>query len=277
MNPLPQNTSSDAVLQSQTFWRLKTPLEWPGGVPNGRIASAGIFESESSSLAICLGPDSDIANVQVTYLDPTIPAPNVRTAIISPDRSLVGRIDARLDIAYPSSGGRKGRILFSSKDVLPLPSWKPNNFGVGDVLNFQRPVLDVIQYLNSPPSLIAQRSDRIFRFQYFQPPTGGHTSWMLLPAYGRKSGYFSFQNRSGVMVTVVVYGVRLSPSQHVPAASVDATFTRQLDTNAMADGADADYVFKSSADGLWDMFLLKLDGYTGGALPTYVQLSDDIL
>lgn len=279
MNPLPQNRSVDAVLGGQEYWRLKTPLQWPGA-PNTHLGAEGIFESEVGALAVAIGPDSDIANVQVTYFDGTVSSPNVRSAIVSPDRSFVGRIDARMDVAYPECR-RKGRILFHSRDIVPLSTWRPIDFAAGDdSIQFQRPVLDVIQYFSAPPSLIPQRSDRLFEFQYLFPPPGGpgKSAYLMIPAYGRKSGYFTFYNQDGIAtVTTSVRGVRFSPSQLSAIPGVDGTVTSTLFTSALLSGQSANYTYKSSTAGLWDMFLVKLQNYQGASFPLHIQLSDDIL
>jgi hypothetical protein len=142
-------------------------------------------------------------------------------------------------------------------------------------------VLDIMQYFVPPPSLISQRSDRIFRFEYFEAPTvpgPGVSTFIKIPAFGRKSGTFTFLNRTAAAVSVAVYGVKFGFSKAVGGVGDDATFEDSLFTAAaLAADAHAEFTYEASSDGLWDMFILELDGYLGTSFPITVQLSDDVL
>lgn len=262
----PQPNSVAPVLGGQQSFRLKTPL-----------SSAGdIYESEVSSLGFVLGPDSDIANVLLSYYNGA--TNQVTQALVTPDRSLIGRIDARNEVQYPGPGSRRGRILISVDDIFD-PRWRPDGFnaGDGDVIEFEVPVLDVIQYFINPPSLIPPRSDRLFRYQYFRAPGGSppQSSWIILPAFGRKSGYFSFKNLDNSdTITANVIGVKMSTS--ADPGPVGA-YQVQLNTVAIIFGSSAEFVYKSSTHGLWDLMAIQLLNYNGEAMPTTVILSDDAL
>lgn len=266
----PQLSSVDPVLNGQQLWRLKTLL-----------ASAGdIYESEVSGLAFALGPDSDIAEVLVSYFDPDA-ATLLSQVTLSPDRDMIGRIDAHNETTYPALG-RRGRILISIEDIYD-PTWLPEGFDLAHSrITFEAPVLDVFQYFVNPPSLISQRSDKTFRYQYptIPPDVVNGFTYIVLPAYGRKSGYFTFKNIGNGIVTVPVsiLGVRLSTSAlpgPVGAAQVS------LYANAgILTGDSAAHVFKASTDGLWDYLVIALGngagfGYPGGPFPISVTLSDD--
>lgn len=263
----PQPDSVQPVLNGQQSFRLKTLL-----------SSAGdMYESEVSALAFAIGPDSDLANVEITYFDPNAPG-SVSRANISPDRSLVGRIDARNEARYPI--GRPGRILISPQDGYNS-AWRPSGFnGANDAIAFVQPTLDVIQYFVNPPSLIPQRSDKTFTFQYLTvAPSGTGDTYLVIPAYGRKSGYFTFNNiGNGIAsVRVTVLGLRYGESASPgPDAAVTGTVMAATD---LITASSTSAVFKASTMGLWDALVIKLGGgglsYPGGAFPINVTLSDD--
>jgi len=267
----PQPSSVKPVLGGQQSFRLTTEL----------ASSGDMYESEVGALAVVLGPNSDIASVNVNYYDELQPG-YVASATISPDRLVVGRIDARNDTVYQGPGQRRGRILISPNDIWD-PTLTPSDydsFGAGaDAIEFITPVLDVVQYFVNPPSVAPPRSDKLHRFQYFPgaPNIINGVSWIAIPAYGRKSGYFTFYNRNAVdTIRVTVYGWRQSQG-----VSVDS-FTDNLFTDDLLSTDSATYNFRSSTDGLWDLFLLALGGGAAGfgynpafALPTSVILSDD--
>ncbi len=260
----PQPDSVEPVLGGQQFFRLKTQL-----------ASVGdIYESEVSALAFALGPDSDLARVQISSYNDASPG-DVSQAIISPDRDIIGRIDARNEATYP--GGRKGRILISLADIYD-PNWRPDGFTENeDQYEIVAPILDVMQYFSSPPSIVPPRSDRTFRFQYMAAPAFSMTSWVAIPAYGRKSGFFTFKNLDtsvlpALPVKARIGGVRFTTSG--PGKSPEAIlYTGLFDANV-----SSSYQFKASEAGLWDYFYIGLsDGYVGGPFSIDLTLSDDSL
>lgn len=255
----PQPSSTQPVLNGEQFWRLNTLLSNPGD----------IYEAECSALAIAVGPNSDIATYLVTYFDANSPT-SVSQFLISPDRDVVGRVDARNDAQYPGPGARKGRALISIADIYD-PVIRPTAWTNGeDSIEYETPIIDVIWLFENLPSIVAQRSDRIFRYQYLRPPlVVGKSSFLLIPAYGRKSGYFSFTNGSGAPVTVNLSGLRLATTNFAAQAT--------LSTSILAGAASAQYAFKSSSAGLWDLFCIELDGYAGASMPISITLSDDAI
>jgi hypothetical protein len=282
----PQPNSEEAVADSLDIFRLKTQLQSPGDM----------YESKVSCHAVAIGPDSDIASVNIFYYDPVtkyfIPVqgvvPQVDTslmasAVISPDRPFIGRIDAQNTVNYPLIS-RPGRILFASGDVVD-PNYLPAGFNpVQDSVFFEPIYLDIVQYLSEPPSLVPQRSDKTYRYQYFTLAlikTG--SSFVVIPAYGRKSGSFQFVNRDADDTVIVhLFGVRLSTS-NLPGTV--GSLQQELFSSSLAPGDIDRYTFDSSTDGIWDCFYIELEGYYGGvgpeptqiALPVTVTLSDDAL
>lgn len=269
----PQPSSDAPVLQSQQYFRLKTGL-----------SSAGdLYESKVGALAFALGPDSDLASVNVTYLD--VAAQSAESFILSPDRAFVGRIDARNDVDYPNTpGNRKGRILISSNDMFD-DSARPDGYvDADDVIYFVQPTLDVMQYFVNPPSVMPERSDKIFRFLYYpgaQDIVNG-VSYLAVPGYGRKSGHFLFRNLNGInTVRVKVFGWKLSTSA---APGTVGAVQSQLYSGDLLTQGTGEYFYLASADGMWDLFLISLGGGAAGfgydpasPMPTTITLSDDPL
>jgi hypothetical protein len=256
-----------AVKTGLDFYRLTTPI----------VSSGDIYESEVSANAIVLGPQSDIARVRVTYFDPNQPTTLLSQAVISPDRSLTGLVPAVNTEQYVSSftqsNPRKGRVLFSIDDYYDQ-RFRPATFdGNVDTIAFEAPNLDVIQYFKGLPSVVPQRSDRVFPYQYFKTPTAGNSAWLIVPGYGRKSGFFTFNNLDGLnTVTMRLTGVKLQPTG---LGSPAGAWQGALDNAALASNATRQYKYKSSTDGLWDLFCIELENYAGAAFPLTITLSDD--
>jgi hypothetical protein len=287
----PQPNADQAAINGQQYFRLNTLISSMGD----------LYESAQGSLAVALGPNSDIANVRVSYWDDTVPG-GVNTIMLSPDRSFIGRVDARNETTYIKSNGRPGRILIGIDDIFNT-TFRPEalfngiadgrNFNPAkDVITFVQPVLDVIQYFQNPPSLIPQRSDKTFRFQYLPvaPDAGnGGVSILAIPMYGRKSGYLSVKNLdNGInFVGVQVGAARLSTSTNPPAAAPDGSVNGVLSPwIGVGAGFSTILNFKSSTMGLWDLLLIELGGgvgvnppfgYHGGPMPITLTLSDDPL
>lgn len=261
----PQPSSVLPVKNGQDFFRLTTPI----------VSSGDMYESEVSANAIVLGPDSDIARVQVTYFNADVSV-GLSNAIVSPDRSLTGLVPAvnteNYISSFTQSNPRKGRVLVSLDDYYDI-RFRPSTFAGGDEIQFETPVLDLILYFKGLPSVIPQRSDRTFTYQYLETPAAGQSSYVMIPAYGRKSGFFTFYNLDGVnTVTYHVLGVKLQPTG---LGSPAGGFTSSLATAALITNASAQYKYKSSTDGMWDLFCIRLQNYAGAAMPMTVTLSDD--
>lgn len=262
----PQPNSIEPVLNGQQAFRLTTPLAGGGD----------IYECEPSALAVAVGPNSDISNVEVTYFDDDSDS-KVSSMIISPDRWFTGRIDARNEVLYPVSR-KRGRILVAPSDIYD-PTWTPLAFTEGDTIQYVTPVLDVIEYFVNPQAFTPQRSDRNFQFQFLEAPTLGPpvgSAWIVIPAYGRKSGWFSFRNQDPAeTIDVTVQGIQLSTSA---SPGVRGTYekTIMMTVNVLANSS-TDFVFKSSEKGLWDLMAIELGNYRGNAMPITITLSDDPL
>jgi len=225
----PQPSSNAYAVKGYQYFRLNTPLVTPGD----------IYESEQGGLALALGPDSDIARVQVNYFDDQ--APNfINSITLSNDRSFVGRVDANLEGEYAPSN-RPARIL-----IAPLDLWNPQfeppaaSLHLGNTHLLITPNLDVIEYLSQPPpGLVPQRSDKVWSFPEvpiqdpFVAPATVPQAWITLPYYGRRFGNYKIAVRGDEDVlarfALTVYGVTL---QTTTTSSISAAYS----TNFIAGG-----------------------------------------
>lgn len=242
----PQPSSVGYVRAGADFFRLNTPLSSPGD----------IYESEESGLAMSLGPQSDIANVNVAYFDAQ--APNfMQFTQISQSRSFVGRVDANNTGRY-APAQRPGRVLIWSDDLYD-PNFRPRAFNPGtDSIQFIAPQIDVLQYFSNPGTLVPARVDKIYQFQNYIV-TG--TYYVVVPFYGRKYAYVQFTNRNatdpntfgiiGVNYSITVNGANPYHQEtaiRAPAAvnaGVSVTVRITAGTNGMFDAL----VFSVTNDG----------------------------
>ena len=268
----PQPSADLAVLGGSDFFRLNTLLQSPGD----------IYESAQGSHAFAIGPDSDIANVDVYYWDPGAPAA-MNSLRVSPDRSFVGTINARAGENYQTPTPIPGRVLIAPADLYD-PTWRPTGFSlVNDTIIYVAPVLDVIQYFTAQPSLVPMRSDKSYELESVGPlGVVGHFAWVALPAWGRKSASFKFRNCFVVGLKVTLYGVKLGISTSNPPFGISSTIQQELMAETLlASQEQASYVYKFSASGAFDYFAIKYEanGITGGTFGATTQIitSDDAL
>ncbi len=272
----PQPDSNVPALRGIDFFRLKTELFSPGD----------LYESEQGSHAFAIGPDSDIPSASIFYFDEQQDTTRLTELEISVKRSFAGTLNARLDTTYPLSL-RPGRLLIAPA-VLYNPSWRPIAFSVAhDAINFITPVFDVIQYFSPQPGLQPSRNDKEFSFASFNGFAFASSGkyWLVLPAYGRKSASFIWDNatansaQAGVHMKVVVFGIRLA--EFTPSTGDNANAEITLHTEVEIDQGDhAIYNYKESTDGALDYFVLQYSIVSGAptettGFNTSVVVSDD--
>jgi hypothetical protein len=253
----PQPSGASYVLNNQSAFRLTTTILGPGD----------IYESDASGLALAVGPLSDIANIGVTYLDEQRVPALVNDLVISTERSYIGRVDARMDTVYPFTL-RPGRVLFTIEDLYD-PAFRPTGFGVNDVIEYLDPVLDVVEYFTPAPSVVPARADKELYLRYLDAPGVGGTSWLMVPAWGRKYGHISFFNANTVTAnTVSVIGVRFSMTEF-PSSHYQETL---LAAAAMGAGTTRELVWNAAAQGVFDM--IGISATSAGPLDVRITLSD---
>jgi hypothetical protein len=260
----PQPSSDTYVRNGYDYFRLRTMLSSPGD----------IYESLESGNALAIGPESDIANVNVNYFDDQATNQLQQTAV-SPLRSFAGRIDAQIASTYAPSQ-RPGRILFWPADIYD-PNFKPRAFTTGDVMNFQAPVLDVIQYFAPPPTLVPQRIDKSFVFQNYST---SNTAWIVIPFYGRKFAYVQFTNRTvAATPTFQIIGVNYAITPDTaPSMLVGTPYHQEkqiLAPTSVAFGDSAEQIITATGTGMFDALVIGVDNATGPA-PLRVITSDTL-
>jgi hypothetical protein len=185
----PQQFASKYQANGFKYWRLNTLL-----------ASAGdIYESDESGLGFVIGPDSDIANVGISYFDEQ--QPNFMGQFnVTQKRSFVGLVPANVnDGTYPPSN-RPARIL-----IYPQNRWNPDfwpgseGFTRGqDQQILVTPRLDVLQYFqNEPSGIVPTRNDKEWFFsELVTPSIAQRYLCVTLPYYGRRYAKIEFMNPS---------------------------------------------------------------------------------
>lgn len=264
LTAFPQPDSNIPAIAGEDYFRIFQQLLTPGD----------IFESEQSSHAIAVGPDSDISRVTCVFFDDDKDNPTRMTqAIVSPERAFVGTVNARNEAKYVPSGVR-ARVLFYSTDIVQ-PDYVPAGFDPAkDVVRVIRPVLDVIQYFTNQPSLEPQRNDKVFelsQYQWYALADDGTTS-LVLPYYGRSYANITITNvaENGETIAVRLRGVDFL---------TEGTFGQEemlSYTPALGYGDSLNLKVRSAVDGEFDALVISISCGTAGLvfIPLRVVMSD---
>jgi hypothetical protein len=211
------NTSDvQAVQRAQEFFRLKQPVTSPGSV----------YELNESLREIYIGPDSDIAEVMMTYFDPTAAdGSSLSTATVSVNGPFVGRVDS-LPLTQVPNTNQPARILLAPNDIVDNTYIPPNSAAYR---RFNIPaIIDVIVALQKLSSIPAVRADRTLRFAqvpYQGQPVGmtdGSTD-LLVPFYGRRMATVTLVAPQAVIMTVAL--VTLLPGSPTIPRSLGSVLT----------------------------------------------------
>jgi len=254
----PQPNSELYTTGGADFFRLKTPLSSPGDM----------YESLVSGLGMALGPESDIANVNVAYFDAQ--APNfMQFTQVSPSRSFVGRLDANNSGRY-APAQRPGRVLIWPSDLYD-PNYRPRAFvAPTDQITFISPVLDVIQYFSDPGTLTPSRVDKEYQFQNY---IVSGTLYIVVPYYGRKYCYVNFTNRNTVSPnTFGITGVNYAITDD---SSVNPYHQETVIRAPAAVGAGATVTVRITAGltGMFDALVFSVNN--NGPAPLRIVVSDE--
>lgn len=262
----PQPQTAPALLSYKDQFRLTTPLQSPGD----------IYEIESSFTSLCLGPDSDLAALLVTYYNSEIATTQLSNFRLTPQNPFAAKISPNLGQSYPTSvaGGRLGRTLVSTIDVYD-PNYRPLSFNVAnDKMQFQVPVLDVIGWFGTPPtSLPIKRADKYYYTQY-QPFAAG-ISWVAYPYYGRKYAFLDIVNRNAATgATVTMLGVNLSTTD---TGSGGVSYHQEktiINGQAVAAaGGHLTCIVTASSFGMFDLLVVGISG--GNPTSFRLYMSDE--
>ncbi len=232
----PQPNASAYQAAGAKFFRLNT-----------RLTSEGdIYESAVGALGFAIGPDSDVAKINIGYFDDQSRTKMSQVAI-TPQRPFLGRIDAQNGAQY-APAQRPGRIMMWP-DAFYNPRYQVYLFGNPCRMDMIAPVIDVIQYLSPPPSVSPGRNDR----RHFLPEIGlpagfSNTAPYLLgiPFYGRRYASISGGNFSSGALKLSVLG-----------ANFGSAFTTTLYPRT-AFGINDQVVIKSGTSGMFDYLFLEV-------------------
>jgi len=239
----PQPNAGAYVAGGYQFFRLNTPLTSDGD----------IYQVAAGGLAFAIGPNSDVANVNIAYFDDQVT--NFMNQIaISPQRPFAGRLDARVDPYTPS--GRPGKILIWSEDLYNT-AFRPNGYsGLTDRMDVFAPVLDVVQFFSNPGALPGARNDKTFSMQ--QIAWSGDTNYLLIPYYGRKYASFLFDNDTNQTVNVALHGVTFGHTASSGTTTSPNVETELLAPGDVLTGNSRRDIVRASVDGVFDMLLVTL-------------------
>lgn len=256
----PQPQATPYAVNNYGFFRLNTPLSSPGD----------IYESDQGGHAFCVGPNSDIANVNMAYFDDQVPT-FMQVMTISPNRSFTGLINARNDAKY-APAQRPGRIMFWSDDIYD-PNFRPHAFATGDAIQFVPPLLDLVQYFTPLASVVPPRINKEFVFQNYVVPSG-HVLYIVMPYYGRRYAFVNFTNRNNVSANT--FGISAVNYAITDDSGGSGTPYHQetsiLAPTSVGVGASVRQVITATANGMFDALIFSLTN--GGPAPLRVDVSD---
>lgn len=176
-----QPSSALSVLGNEEFFRIRQPVGSPGD----------IFEVDSSTRAIYLGPLSDVSEVGVDYLD-TQAQRSMNLATISAGGPFVNRLDALLDQPYPGLGGQTGKLLaYPIDNVDPAYVRAVSEESDTPARRYNLvPYIDLICALKTVPSIPQVRPDKTYRLKVPMNNEDGDedngSTDLVIPIYGRR-------------------------------------------------------------------------------------------
>jgi hypothetical protein len=238
------------ALNGYKFFRLNTPL----------ISDGDMYESQQGANGFAIGPDSDISKVNIGYFDDQVPR-FLNQIAITPERAFPGLILARNEVNYVPSN-RPGRILIWP-DELYNPTWNPNFIDIAGRIDFEVPVLDVVQYF-APAGLAmnAGRSDKEYWYDFIAAPPaamGVLNAWtIVIPFYGRRYASLTWQNDQAVDVHMIIIGLHYKPG----TANTAAIQTPLRDTVVLV-GTPNTEIILGTQDGTFDALAVEFFSEAG--------------
>lgn len=256
----PQPSANAYAADGSKFFRIRTPLSSPGD----------IYESSQSGHAFALGPESDLANINMAYFDDQAPT-FMQLTSISPLRTFVGRVDARLDAKF-SPAQRPGKLLFWANDIYD-PAFRPRGFdaNLGDSIQFVPPIFDLIEYFEPVSSLVPAREDKSYLFQEY--PFTTRTFFLVIPYYGRKYGFIQFVNRNATDPTTFgISGVNYAITQNGPPNPYHIETVIRAPA-AVVTNAQVTSIVTATNAGMFDALVFSLTNV--GPAPLRILMSDN--
>lgn len=270
----PQASPDEAIVNGAGFVRIRTPLASPGD----------IYESQQSSAATAIGPDSDIAVVNINYFDGQVAPSFINQVAVSCQRTFTGTLAARNDATYSGSGDSgvtefhtPGRLLIWPADIYD-PNYIPSDFDPDDdIIENITPILDVLLYASAQQSLVPARIDKSYELQNFEA-TG--ITWTVFPFYGRKYAFVEFSAKGGGVTpsTITIRGVNYAVTPEAVDAGAGTPYHQEYEILASTSVAPGDppvrQIITATTQGMFDALVIGI--HSAGATPLRVITSDTI-
>ncbi len=272
MTALQTRQSSIDTLNSQQFFRIFQEIE----------SSGDIFEIDTGVSAVCVGPQSDLADFCLFYFDEQDPPDQVNELVVAVANPFIGRLDSLNVTSFPTQN-QPARLTLATRDLVDN-SYLPRGFVSGgptpDTIARFRPRIDVISYLQTPSQIAPLRANRVFNINNFVGALDADI-YFVFPYYGRRQGTVSITNLSsgpGFSVDVQVRLTRLGLGT-VPAPGGAARNNEILLTGVpvpVGPGEDRQIVTRASDDGQADLLVVRVTALAvlGFDLMMDVGLSD---
>ncbi len=191
-----------------------------------RITSPGtIYEIDEPIAAAWIGPNSDVGEIRLQYIDSVSPPQTLvdqaNVADVSVGGPFVGRLDALMDTNY-SGTSTKGRILAYPVDIVDPAYIAPTGAGSGPKRRYNIPPrFDLICSLADPKIIPERRADFTHRFPAVpmeNAASGGDngSTDIVIPVYSRRMATIQLQVPAGVGLIASVYAAALQPGTVQP-------------------------------------------------------------
>lgn len=264
-----------AVREQEEFYRLYAPVTSPGD----------IWEVDVSTRAIYIGPQSDIAEVNVQYADNQAPL-GARNAIVSVNGPWPTRLDVDLNQRF-SSTNQLQRLLISPVDIVDRAYQRPTAANPPLRRYMVPPYLDLIFSLNPPQAIPEVRADRTLR--YPQVPYGegaAATTDVAIPIYGRRMVSFQFTTANEFAASFYLVALQPGLNQYPKfLGSISQVLAADVRTSTVVFRASDQVAFVTdsaavtysdsplpSAKGQADMIVVNISRGAGVAGDRYVDL-----
>lgn len=193
-----------------------------------KIASPGaIFEIDEPIAAAWIGPNSDVGEIRLQYIDSVTPPSQLvdqaNVADVSVGGPFVGRLDALMNQTFGTTGTR-ARILAWPVDLVDPAYIQPTGPLAVPKRRFNVPPrFDLICSLSLPTSIPERRADFTHRFPSvpFQNAAGGAddgSTDIVIPIYSRRMATIQLQVPAGVAMVASVLIAALQPGTVQPFA-----------------------------------------------------------
>lgn len=254
---------SQSIRQNQELFRIREEYR------NGDR-----YSLDGASLALALGPDSDLSNIVVEYLDPQkgqVP----QKLNIAAGAAFMGRLDARLDESFKTGPNDIGRIMVYSNDVV----FDAAAFsGIGDIetLDVIKPIFDIVAYTKEVNQVPIKRAPKRYSRNIVLGP-GSVTYRLYVPTFGRKrvTVTTSLDVGAGLTPEISIGGLN---SKFPVNSSNSTTSTTLLALETVPNGIKQ-HVFDSATVGEFSYYTIifndfDLVGFSSADLVCLVEVED---